>query len=57
MKKFINIKTKDIWYAQCKEHINYLNNNPNFKEIKDKEKTKNEKKGEKTPKEEKNTTE
>lgn len=59
MKKFINKKTKDIWYALCKEHINYLSNNPNFKEIKEEEKPKSEKKGTKVPKENEveNTTE
>lgn len=38
MKKYINIKTKDIWYAEDKEHIKELNKNPNFKEIKEKNK-------------------
>lgn len=38
MKKYRNIKTKEIWYAEDKEHIKELDKNPNFKEIKDKNK-------------------
>lgn len=57
MKKYIHKKTKDIWYAQCKEHIKYLSNNPNFKEVKENEKPKNDTKGDETPNKVENTTE
>lgn len=41
MKKFRNRKTKDIWYAFDKGHIQYFENNPNFLEVKEKEPTLN----------------
>lgn len=49
MKKYKEKKTGRIWYAICKDHINYFDKNPNFVEIKE------EKKKVETPKE--NTTE